>query len=113
MTTKEINKMINAIYNSIAESRISSHIYRDDDYSKVFELRDIAQTAARSFNEDIRIICERVDDFSTCKRYRMSIEDEYSGEIFGGGCIVASFAGSMENPRDRYDVCATWWRWDD
>lgn len=105
--------MINAIYNGIAATGITTHIYSDSAYKRVFDVRDIAEDVAKQFNEDIKIICERVDEFSTCKRYRMSIEDEYTGERYGGGCIVASFAGSVENPKDRYDVCATWWRWDD
>ena len=109
METKEIKEMIKAIYAQIDKSGLTSHIYNDAEYSKVFELRYIAQNVAKTFNVDLAVVFEYVDEYQTCKRYHVSIEDEFTGERFGGGCIVACFAGSVENPRDRYDVCATWW----
>ena len=98
METKEIKKMIKAIYAQIDKSGLTSHIYNDAEYSN-----------AKTFNVDLAVVFEYVDEYQTCKRYHVSIEDEFTGERFGGGCIVACFAGSVENPRDRYDVCATWW----
>jgi hypothetical protein len=109
MERKHLKKMVKAIYEAVDKSGITAHIYRDDTYSKVFELRDIAESTAKEFIEDARIIFDDVVERVTCKRYYMSIEDEYTGERYGGGCIVACFAGSVEDPRDRYDVCATWW----
>lgn len=109
MEKKDIKKMIKRIYTAIDASGVTPHIYNDSAYQKVFDLRDIAEKAAQECNEDVRIVFAGVRDWATCKRYDMSIEDEYTGEVFGGGCIVASFAGSVEDPRDRYDVCATWW----
>lgn len=41
MTTKEKNAMIRNMYRIIEEDGITSHIYRDGDWRKVYELRDI------------------------------------------------------------------------
>lgn len=115
MTTKEKNAMIRNIYSIIAESGITSHIYRDSNWDKVFVLREIANNAIKLYcgrlgvYDDIRCIFEGIETCDTCKRYNVSIEDALTGEVYGGGQIVAAFAGSVESPWDAYDVCATWW----
>lgn len=115
MTTKEKNAMIRNIYRIIAEDGITSHIYRDGDWRKVYELRDIAQIAARGWcagymvDAQPAIVFADIETCDTCKRYNVSIEDAISGEVYGGGQIVAAFAGSVEEPWSAYDVCATWW----
>lgn len=115
MTAKEKIRMVLEIYRIIAEDGITSHIYRDGDWRKVYELRDIAQIAARGWcagymvDAQPAIVFESVETCDTCKRYNVSIEDAVSGEVYGGGQIVAAFAGSVEEPWSAYDVCATWW----
>ena len=107
---KEVaRKIVKAIYNGVQKSGISSHIYSDTDWAKVYELRDIAKDAARSVDSFADIVFVDVETTDTCKRYSVEIEDGYDGTLYGGGCIVASFAGSVERPYERYDVCATWW----
>lgn len=107
---KEVaRKIVRAIYSGVQKSGISSHIYSDSDWAKVFELRDIATEAARSVDSFANITIIDVETTKTCKRYSVEIEDGYDGTLYGGGVIVASFAGSVERPYERYDVCATWW----
>lgn len=107
---KEVaRKIVRAIYDEVQKSGISSHIYSDDDWEKVYELRDIATQAARSVDSFANVTILYVETTNTCKRYSVGIEDGYDGTLYGGGVIVASFAGSVERPYERYDVCATWW----
>lgn len=107
---KEVaRKIVRAIYDEVQKSGISSHIYRDDDWAKVYELRDIAKEAARNVDSFADVTISYVESCDTCKRYTCMIEDGYDDTIYGGGVIVASFAGSVERPYERYDVCATWW----
>lgn len=106
MEKKMLNKMVRGIYEAVADSGITSHIYKDETWAKVYELRDIAETALL---KGLRIVITDVETDATSKRYAASIEDEITGEQVGGGCIVACFAGSVSRPWERYDVCATWW----
>lgn len=101
--------MIKGIYNAIQQSGVTAHKYYDETYAKVSECRDIAEGAALAYRDDVRVLFDNIVDEGTCKHYWMSIEDEHTGEILGGGVITACFCGTMQHPRSAYDVCASWW----
>ena len=100
---------IKSIYKAVHESGITSHKFTDETWAKVYELRDLAEQELQKHIDGARIIFENVETCNTCKRYRVSIEDEITGEVYGHGIITASFCGTMSQPWSSYDLCASWW----
>lgn len=111
MGKKEIKGMIRTIYELINKLGITSHKYYDDSYSGVIDLKNFATRAAQCYSYNYRpvVIIDHIKEDQYCKEYHCTIEDSETGERYGGGCIVASFCGTIENPRSAYDLCATWW----
>lgn len=113
MKKTEIKGMLRAMYAGLQSSGLSSKLY--DDWAGVEQFRAAASIYALGYclthDIDARplVLWDYVETFDTCKRYNVVIEDEETGERYGAGCIVASFAGTMEKPWCRYDLCASWW----
>ena len=113
MKKTEIKGMLHAMAAGLQSSGLSSKLYSD--WAGVEKFRAAAGIYADAYcvTHDIdarpRVLWESVETLDTCKRYFVVIEDEETGERYGAGCIVASFAGTMEQPWSRYDLCATWW----
>ena len=111
MTTKQLKTMVRAIYSEVQASGLTSHRYSDDAWEHVFELRAVAEKAARDYTgESVRCIITLCSTYPMSHRiYDVSIEDEYTGEVYGGGQITACYCGTMEHPWNAYDMCASWW----
>lgn len=107
---KSKQSAIKYIHNKFYKSKIGKGFYRDDSWQgirKVWKLFD-------SMDIDWDIMdskYEKEDNIPVRKRWTIEIRfmDNKGKQKKIGGTVVASGAGSVEDPLDRYDILAYFW----
>jgi len=108
MDTKEINKIINKLYRIVQKSGYSGKLYRDDDWSGLFSIREIVQPV---LPPGFRLIMNHVYGYTqdgNSKEYQFTVEHEETGEQIIDGYITAHAAGNMNDKWSAYDITAQW-----
>lgn len=110
MKTKDINKLINRLYDAVHESGWSSHLYRDDDWHNLHEIRTICNGV---LPDEWRLFCETVygyDSQNKMKSYLFTVENITTGERIIDALVNAHAAGSVQDNWSAYDCVAMFWR---
>ncbi len=105
--------IMNHIYREISD--MTSHIYRDNDWSAVSVLCQKIRQVLTLISDDLELIISvpnggyrtSHDGMSHCKEYSLSIEN--NGKSIIGGTLTAHAAGSVTDPFDRYDMTVVLW----
>lgn len=117
MTKKDMKfsrrSIMNHIYREISD--MTSHIYKDDDWSAVSLLCKKIRTCMSSVDDALTLAVSvhdggyrtSKDGMSHCKEYALSIE--HNGDEIIGGVLTAHAAGSVADPFSRYDMTVVLW----
>lgn len=113
MTTKEINNIIAKLYDEVQRTGWSSHLYRDDDWHNLYQIRDICNRVVPNGYKTLRQEIYGYMYENMCKAYLFTIEHEETGERIIDISVKAHAAGSVQNVWSAYDTTAIFWRHED
>lgn len=108
MSTISKTRIKNAIYKAV--SPLTSHIYRDNDWSGVHKVIDTAADAVEKLDSGLSLHYDVVDGGYRTSRDGYSHYKEYllyvyqMGKVVLKGHLNAHGAGSMNDPYERYDM---------
>lgn len=101
-------KIKNRIYKAV--SPMTSHLYKDEDWSGVASVFKAMRVVLANLSEslDLRVSVEdggyRENNGAHWKEYLLSIVDETTGKKMVAGHLNAHAAGTIADPFDRYDM---------
>lgn len=103
-------KYINKLYKGVKD--LTSHIYKDDNWSSAMKAFDIISNIIGNDGE-LSVWCENggywkgVGEFPNYKEYKFEIE--LIDDIKINGSLKCHSAGTVEDPFEKYDVTVTFW----
>lgn len=113
MTTKDIKRLIAKLYEKVQETGWSSHLYRDNDWSNLYDIRYICNSV---LPDGYKTICQEIYGYchgDMCKEYLFTIEHTTTGERIIDISVKAHAAGSVEDVWSAYDTTAIFWAHED
>lgn len=110
MTTKEINKLIHALYKAVEESRWSAHMWHDNDWSALHRIREICNRVLPDGFKLIRHEVYGYDANNMTKRYLFTVENVDTGERIIDANVNAHAAGRVNDVWSAYDCTATFYK---
>lgn len=106
MTKKAINGVISKLYDAVQKSGWSSHLFHDDDWSHLYEIRNICNSALENNFQCVRQEIYGYCNNNLCKQYLFTIEDINTGERIIDVSVNAHAAGRMNDVWSAYDCTA-------
>ena len=103
-------RYINKIYNKV--KNLTSHIYKDDNWTAPFEAFEIINNVIEHDGE-LNVWCENggywkgIGEFPNYKEFKFKIE--LNGGLEINGSLKCHTAGTIEDPFSRYDMTITMW----
>lgn len=103
-------KYINKLYKGTKD--LTSHLYKDDNWTSAFEAFDIINNII-GHDGELNVWSENggywkgVGEFPNYKEFKFKIE--LIGGIEIGGSLKCHSAGTVEDPFERYDITITFW----
>lgn len=105
-------QVVKRIYDVINASGLTSHKFKDDDWSMIWEVRDVINRIFFKAGEPISCFFSGVTGYNaegTAKEYEMTVEGSHNGELYAKGIITACAAGTVEDIWSSYDICISFW----
>lgn len=97
---------INKVYRKVAETKATSKVYRDNDWSGINGLLQDIESTFTGTQQMVLVRAEYTGIMGECghrKEYRYEITDSESGACIDVQ-IIASFCGTMADPMGAYDL---------